>query len=101
MTDTINNSEYTNRSVIEKRLTTRDNPFDPFTQASEWERFDKDHGYYTTSALFRIACTSPELTTLENIKEINAAVEEIVQLDFLGIYKVVTRIVKESEYIDS
>ena len=31
--------------MVEYRLTTIDNPFDPFTEFDQWILFDKDKGY--------------------------------------------------------
>ena len=39
-------------------ITTIDNPFDPFEQFEDWNRFDEDHGYFTLSYLERVANTN-------------------------------------------
>lgn len=36
-------------------VTTEDNPFDPFTQFDDWDRFDQDKGYFTCNYIARIA----------------------------------------------
>lgn len=71
-------------------LTTNDNPFNPFTQFNEWFLFDIEKGYYTCSYLGRIAKTSSYLTDYENALEIERAIDEIIKLDFMKIYKKVT-----------
>ena len=68
-------------------LTTIDNPFDPRTQWSEWDKYDKEKGYHTCSYLARIAKTGDELTEEENSKAMDQAIDEICQLNILGIYK--------------
>jgi len=68
-------------------LTTIDNPFDPFTQFDEWKRFDEDHGYYTCAYLARIAKTSDELSETDEAIAINQAIDEIINLNILGIYR--------------
>ena len=76
-------------------LTTIDNPFSPFTQFDEWYAFDVSKGYHTCSYLARIAKTSYELSEKEEIIEQENAIDEIISLNLLGIYKKV----KEKDFI--
>jgi hypothetical protein len=76
-------------------LTTVDNPFDPFTQFDEWNRFDEDRGYYTTALLARIVLTSDELSQADQDVAIELGIEEIVQENVLGLYKKVSQKGKE------
>lgn len=69
------------------RLTTFDNPFDPFTQFDSWFAFDVEKGYYSCSRLARVAKLSDEMSEKEVSEEIERAIDEIVQYDFLNIYK--------------
>lgn len=75
----------------EFRLTTFDNPFNPFEQFNDWFLFDIEKGYYTCSYLGRITRTSDMLTDEENNKEIERAIDEIIKHDFMNIYKKVKR----------
>ena len=68
-------------------LTTIDNPFDPFTQWDEWKRFDEDMQYYTCEYLARIAKTSNDLSDADNESAIEDAINEIVSLNILGVYR--------------
>lgn len=68
-------------------LTTIDNPFDPFTQWDEWRRYDEDMKYFTCGYVARIAKTSDDLSDADNEKAIENAINEIVNLNILGIYK--------------
>lgn len=68
-------------------LTTFDNPFDPFTQFDSWFAFDVEKGYYSCSRLARIAKLSDDLSEKEADEEIERAIDEIIQYDFLNIYK--------------
>lgn len=67
-------------------LTTLDNPYDPFTEYSDWLMFDISNGYNSNAYLARIAHTSEQLSDYENDEEIERAIDEILENDFLGIY---------------
>ena len=67
-------------------LTTIDNPFNPNTQWDDWLRYDEDHGYYTTSYLARIAKTSDELSSADYLDAVEQAIDEICELNLLGLY---------------
>lgn len=68
-------------------LTTFDNPYNPFTQFQKWFLFDVEKGYNSCAYLNRIARTSEEFTEEENNREIERAIDEIIQYDFMNIYK--------------
>ena len=68
-------------------LTTIDNPYDPFTQFDEWYAFDEQKGYHTCSLLARIANTSEELSETEIAYAQEQAIDEIIELNILGLYK--------------
>lgn len=67
-------------------LTTIDNPFDPFDDFSSWFLYDVEKGYNTCSYLARIAKTSDQFTEKENDEEIERAIDEIIEYDFMHIY---------------
>lgn len=75
----------------EYRLTTYDNPYDPFEQFASWLLFDVGKGYNSCDYLARIARTSDALSDDENNAEIERAIDEIIKYDFRGIYKKVKR----------
>ena len=50
-------------------LTTIDNPYDPFTQYSDWLMYDITNGYNSNAYLARIAHTSERLSEQENEEE--------------------------------
>lgn len=78
--------------AYECRLTTIDNPYDPFTDFDHWFLFDVERGYDSCSLVGRIARTSDELTDEENFKEIERAIDSIIEnVDVQGIYKKVKR----------
>ena len=73
------------------RLTTHDNPYDPFEQFVLWYLFDCEKGYYTCSKLARIAQITDDMSSVEVEKETERAIDEIIKYDFLNIYKKVYR----------
>lgn len=75
-------------------LTTTDNPYSPFTQPDAWYNYDRQMGYYTPEYLARIAKTSPALSDAQNDMITLDAINEIVAMNVLGIY----RKVKPSDY---
>ena len=75
-------------------LTTIDNPFNPFTQFDEWFAFDESKGYHTCSYLSRITKGSYELSEVDDALAQELAIDEIIKMNVLGIY----RKVKEEDY---
>ena len=73
------------------KLTTFDNPFDPFEQFESWFLFDVQKGYNSCDLLGRIAKTSDQLTEEENDEEVERAIDQIIKYDYENIYKKVTR----------
>lgn len=74
-------------------LTTIDNPYDPFDNFTEWFLYDVEKGYNSCAYLARIARTSEQLSDGENAAEIERAIDEIIQYDFLNIYRKIKRTV--------
>lgn len=75
-------------NIREVMLTTKDNPYNPFTQFDDWYAFDVSQGYNTCALLARLAMTSYSLTDKENQREIEAAIDSIINnIDVEHIYK--------------
>lgn len=72
-------------------LTTFDNPFDPFEQFTSWFMFDVEKGYNSCSYLARIAKLTDDMSDQEVNDEIERAIDEIIQYDFMNIYKKVKK----------
>lgn len=68
-------------------LTTIDNPYNPLTQFDEWYAWDEQMGYHTTEYLGRIVRTSKDLSDADYNLAVEQAIDEIVELNILGIYK--------------
>lgn len=62
------------------RLTTVDNPFNPFTDFDKWFAWDEAKGYHTCSYLARIARPSDAFSDEKNEQEINRAMDEIIEM---------------------
>lgn len=72
-------------------LTTIDNPFDPIDDFTSWRRYDEEKGYNTCCYLARIANLSDDMSQKEEDEEIERAIDEIIELNPLGIYKKVKK----------
>ena len=78
-------------------LTTADNPYSPFDDFDKWFMYDNDHGYNSCGYLARVARTSDALTPLENERELESAIDDIIRLDFRNLYRKVTKEVSPKE----
>ena len=77
--------------ATEYRITTVDNPYDPFDQFDSWFLYDTSKGYNSCGYLARIAKTSSLLSDEENNEEIERAIDEIIKYDFMNLYKKVKK----------
>lgn len=71
----------------EVAITTIDNPFDPLDEFDDWLAYDNSKGYGTCAYLDRVARTSEALPEETNDAEIERAIDEIIENDFMNIYK--------------
>ena len=94
MTKQMNEKELTVNNDC--RLTTFDNPFDPFEQFTSWLLFDNAKGYNTCGKLDRISHYTDDMSEKEIDEEHERAIDEIIDNDFLNIYKKVYRKTEES-----
>ena len=75
----------------ECKLTTVDNPFNPFEQFDQWFMFDVNNNYDCCGRLMRIAKIEDDMTENEAEIEIERAIDEIILFNPLNIYKKVKR----------
>lgn len=93
--DTEQNTTYVEPVKVKKEeqrmLTTLDNPFNPFTQWNQWYAFDAGKGHNTSAYLARIVKSAHELSENDEARAINDAIDQILDLNVLGIYVAVTK----------
>lgn len=75
----------------EVNITTIDNPFNPFDDFTSWYLFDIEKGYYTSSKLARLVKLTDDMTEKEENEEIERAIDRLIEIDPLNIYKKITR----------
>lgn len=80
----------TTNSNDDVMLTTLDNPYSPFTQFTEWYEFDTAHNYNSLNYLARIVKDSHELSEVDQLLSLETGIDEIIDLNILGIYVKVT-----------
>lgn len=76
---------------IDFRLTTFDNPFDPFEDFTSWFLFDIEKGYNTCGILDRVSNVTDDMSQKEVNEEIERAIDEIILYDPFNMYKKVKR----------
>lgn len=72
-------------------LTTRDNPFDPFTQFEAWNQYDQRAGYFTLSLVARLVNDSDEFSEALQSDAIDEAYDTIISEDPRDVYMIVKR----------
>lgn len=72
-------------------LTTRDNPFNPYTQWDSWLQWDRDHGYYTNELLARVANASLDMDEDQRDELIEMAQLYILENDITQMYILVNK----------
>ena len=73
------------------RLTTKDNPYDPFDQFTSWYLFDMEKGYDCCGRVDRLANYSDDMTEYEIDSEYERAIDRLIELDVTDLFKKVTR----------
>lgn len=81
----------------EVMLTTFDNPYNPFDDFDQWYSFDKQMHYDTCEKIARIARSFEDFSTIEEKKDTERAIDEIIDNDFLNIYVKLTRTIETED----
>lgn len=71
-------------------LTTFDNPYNPFDNFFQWFLYDVSNGYNTCGYLARVCEITDDMTESEKDLETERAIDQIINNDFLNIYKKVS-----------
>ena len=71
-------------------ITTKDNPYNPFEDFYHWFLFDIEKGYYTSSKLARLTNLNPNMTEVEENKEVERAIDRLIEIDPFGDYIKIT-----------
>jgi hypothetical protein len=78
-------------------ITTIDNPYDPIDDFEHWYQFDNDKGYYTSSSIARLTTNKTGLTQEEIDLDTERAIDRLIELDPLCIYKKIVRFDKNND----
>lgn len=73
------------------RLTTTDNPWNPFDNWDEWFTWDSKAGYHSSGLLARFLANSDELSEIAQQEITNEAIMKVVEDNFSGVHTVVWR----------
>lgn len=63
----------------EIRVTTLDNPYDPFTHWEQWLLFDTNAGYNTCGRLAAVTFISDSMTHQEIFETVESGIEELIK----------------------
>ena len=71
-------------------LSTVDNPYNPHHDYNQWLQWDHDHGYYTQEYVARLINIAADMDQHESADLIEMVHQEILDVDALGVYMLVT-----------
>lgn len=75
-------------------LTTIDNPFDPIDDFDNWYDYDMEKGYNCCGCVDRVSHYFDGMTEKEKVVELERAIDEILTVNPLNIFKKVKRSVE-------
>lgn len=75
----------------DRLLTTKDNPYNPFTEWEKWYDYDEALGYHTCGLIARIAKVNTLMVGKEKDEEILRAMRRIIQIDLTDNYCLVSK----------
>ncbi len=68
-------------------ITTKDNPFDPRINFTQWYTWDVAQGYNTCAYLARVSVVATEMPEVVQDAQIEAAIDEIIAIHAGGLYE--------------
>ena len=81
-------------------LSTKDNPYNPFTNWEEWYQWDIFHHHNSSEKLGRIALTSPALSDAEYSNEMEKAIDFLIANDYEQKYIKVEKVFPDEDFND-
>lgn len=93
--DKYNEENYNPKRLV--RITTIDNPYNPFEDFNNWFLFDIEKGYYTCEKLGRLSNYQELMTEKEEKEENERVIDRLIEIDPLGIYKKVEKYIDQAE----
>ena len=81
--------------IKQHRLTTIDNPYDPFDQFEEWFQYDVQHSYNCCGLVALLAETSDSMTEQEKDSILFEGMKQLIETDPLNQYTIVEREVSD------
>lgn len=88
----------------EVRITSIDNPYDPFTQWDQWLLYDNLKGYHTCERLASVTVISEQLSDQETFDSVERGIEELMKfgcINKLGVTIEYKKVYKNNEVQDS
>lgn len=82
------------------RLTTFDNPYNPFEDFTQWFLFDVSKGYNTCGLIARLENVSEDMTEQESFDEHERVINSIINNDAFNRYKKVYRNKEDSKAVN-
>ena len=73
------------------KITTFDNPYDPFEQFTSWLLFDNEKGYHSIERAMRLAHLTDDMSSAEVDAEVERAIDKLIEIDFTNTFKKVVR----------
>ena len=77
--------------MLNVMLTTSDNPYNPWYDFDGWRAFDEEKGYHTLGYLARVTHASEELSLADEEQAVETAINEILELNAIGLYRTITK----------
>lgn len=69
----------------ESYITTSDNPFDFWTEYSQWFAWDAAHGYNTPGLIARVLVTSSNLSDADQAAALDIAIDQVLEANPNGM----------------
>lgn len=76
------------------RITSKDNPYNPFDNFRDWFLYDVEKGYYTCDKLGRLSNFRELMTEEQILEETERTIDRLIEIDPLNMYKKVEKFVE-------